>query len=127
MELIVDPQIAGNLTKDEASRLGRYAEAFQMSRAGLAFILVLRELNVGSLAQLKDRPVATVPKKERGRVTTRPKDLRVKELFTAHAAKFGLGSDEAGTLIFREELSEKWLWRTVCPQGIALDSPGAEE
>ena len=124
---MVDPQIAGNLTRDEARQLGRYAKVFQMSRAGLAFILVLRELNAGRLAELVARGGSKVSKSSRRRVTTRPKDPRVKELFTAHAAGFGLGSDEAGTLIFREELNEQWLWKTVCPEGIGLDSPMGKE
>jgi hypothetical protein len=120
---MIDPQIGGNLTQDEARELGRYAKAFQMSRAGLAYILVLRELNVGRLGDLIGRPATKVSKSMRGRVTTRPKDTRVKELFTAHAARFGLGSDEAGTLILREELTEQWLWKTICSKGIAIDSP----
>lgn len=112
-----DPQIGGNLTQDEARDLKAYAAIFQLTLNQLGFLLVIRELNLERLPDLAVNFTQRVAKARRKRVTTRPKNPFIKIAFVEHAGKHDMGSDEAASIIFRAELSERWLLDCVGSNG----------
>lgn len=103
------PQIGCNLTRDEGKKLKAHAEAHELSRPKLCALLVLRELNLKRLGELKGRYAGSEPKKGAARVTARISNEEVKTDFSDLAEKCGLGSDDAAAIIFRAEIDEHWL------------------
>jgi len=102
-------QIGCNLTPNEGKQLNAHAEAHELSRPRLCALLVLRELNLKRLGELKGRYAGSEPKKGAARVTARISNEEVKTDFSDLAEKCGLGSDDAAAIIFRAELDEHWL------------------
>lgn len=107
-----DFQIGGNLSKEEGRRLKAYAEGLQLTRPNLCALLVVRELACGRLASLRTAHAGSEPKRGAARVTVRVSE-EAKSQFRTAAAGAGLGLDDAAAILFRAELEERWLERSV--------------
>jgi hypothetical protein len=107
-----DPQINGYLAADERAAFERYAESFELDISSLACLLVMRELNLGRLGQLlRDYP-STRP--GRSKVTAHLKrNPTVKAAFTSQVSSMAVSESAAAGAVFRAELSERWLARSV--------------
>lgn len=106
-------QIGGYLTPDEHEAFKRYAAQFHLKESGLANLLLARELTLGRLPELKARDGAGLPLKDRRRITAHAPTVAVKAAFQAHSQKAGLTSNQAAAILFRAELRERWLERSV--------------
>jgi hypothetical protein len=108
-----DPQIGGYLRPDERTAFDEYVKQFKPLRIGeVATLLVLRELKCGRLGEL----ATSYPKPAgngRKRVTARPSDPGLKVAFEEHVCQFGLAPDPAAATVFRAELHERWLERSI--------------
>lgn len=102
-------QIGGYLTPEEHAEFKRYAAAFQLKESSLANLLLVREMRLGRLGRLKEVYLPQVPMRSRGRVTAHQPDGTTKEAFEAHARAEGLKPDQAAAVLFRAELTERWL------------------
>lgn len=107
------PQIGCYMSTEDAANLSAYADKLGVKRSLLVSLLVLRELNCHRLPGLRPKYRYVAMKKGRGRVTARLSATSLKDSFTAHIGKFGIGSDEAAWILFQAELSEKWLEKSL--------------
>lgn len=105
-------QIGGYLTPAEHADFKRYAAQFQLKESSLANLLIVRELSLKRLSSLK-QSFSPGPLKERSRITAHQADPAMKQAFEAHAALAGVSPDQAASLIFRAELAEHWLTKSV--------------
>lgn len=115
-----DP-IGGWLSVEEGVEFEAYANTLGIDLAALATILVVRELNCDNLSKFDSaRPRSRVSKGKRISAHTNLTDL--KERFGRHALRHGLRPDPAAAILFRAELSERWLWTCLGFNGNQLDS-----
>jgi hypothetical protein len=109
---VVMPQITTYLPAPEHFAVVAYAGEFGLDVGALANLLFHRELRVGRLPRLAaaddgGRGVADV------KITAHQSDGALKARWRAHAKTAGLSMSRAGALLFRAELSERWLQRAV--------------
>lgn len=109
----VKPQIGCYLSSEDAAKLSAYAKNLGVKRSLLVSLLILRELNCHRLPELRPKHRYEAVKKGRGRVTARLSETSLKDSFTAHIGKFGIGSDEAAWILFQAELAERWLEKSL--------------
>lgn len=113
--------IGGWLSREQGIEFEAYSAELGLDMAALATILIVRELNHDKLLGLIDS--GTRPRSAKGkRVSARTKQVKLKERFSEHAAKHGLSPDAAAAMLFRAELTEKWLGRCLGFRGNQLDS-----
>ena len=102
-------QILGYLALDEADNFQHYAAELSLDRTALANLLIVRELRIGRLAELKLRYDRDLGGMEKTKVVAHQADLLIKGVFKAHAANFALKPSRAAAIVFRAELAERWL------------------
>lgn len=105
-------QVGCNLRPVEAEQLTAYAAAHELRRPSLCALLVLRATRSDSFARLKTRFSGSEPKAGSLRVTARVSQP-VHLAFEKTAALHGLGADDAAAMVFRAELTDKWLARIL--------------
>lgn len=105
-------QIIGYLTPDQAAAFQEHAASGGIDASALANLLIVRELLICRLADLKARIDADLPPGDRMKVTAHQSDNATKLAFGAHAASVGLKPSPAAAILFRAELEERWL--TFC-------------
>jgi hypothetical protein len=106
-------QIGGYLTPDEHEEFKRYAAQFHLKDSSLANLLLARELRVRRLGALKDQFPPGPPLKERRRVTAHVPNEAVKRAFEAHAQEVGVSPNQGAAVLFRAELVQRWLERSI--------------
>lgn len=107
-----DPQIGGYLRPEEKKAFEDYIGQFKLRKGAVATLLILREIRCSRLPELKER-FPPPPAKGRARISARPTDLTLKAAFEEHVSKLGLDPDPSAGIIFRAELHERWLERSV--------------
>lgn len=105
-------QIGGYLSADEHAAFKQYARQFHLKESSLANLLIARELRLRRLDDLKQR-FPGGPVRKRSRVTAHQPDAQVKQAFEALARDAGLSPDQAASVVFRAELSEQWLAKSI--------------
>ena len=105
-------QIGGWLRPSEKQALDEYLKQFGIRPTAAATLLIVRELRRKRLPDLQSR-YADSPGTNRERVTAHPTDGKLKEAFKRHAASLGMDPDPAASILFRAELEERWLARSV--------------
>lgn len=104
--------IGGWLSKPQGKEFEAYAAEIGLDLAALATILIVKELNHDRLAGLvAPKPTSRTDKGRR--ISARTKQADLKRRFADHAAKHGLSSDAAASVLFRCELSERWLGKCL--------------
>ena len=107
-----DPQIGGYLRPDERTAFDAYVDQFKLRKGADATLLILREIRCKRLPELKKR-YSMPAGAGRKRVTARPVDISLKQVFERHVAECGIDPDPAAGIIFRAELQERWLERAT--------------
>ena len=113
--------IGGWLTIDQGVEFEKYAATLGLDLSALAIILIVRELNYGRLPSLVESDNAARASKGK-RVSGRTNNALIKSRFNEHAKRHGLSPDAAASVLFRAELSEKWLGTCMGLIGNQLDS-----
>jgi hypothetical protein len=108
-------QILGYLTRDEAEDFQHYAAELRLDRTALANILIVRELRIGRLADLKLRYDRDLAGMEKTKIVAHQADPVTKAAFKAHAAAFRLKPSRAAAILFRAELADHWLELSMDP------------
>ena len=108
-------QIGSNLRPSEYEQFNCYADDLQVSNTSLANLLIRRELRRKRLAKLREKHPAFRGLREH-RITANQTNPPIKAAFEAHVREIGLGTDAAAGILFRAELRERWLDRTVGPR-----------
>lgn len=106
-------QIGGYLQPDEHIRFKTYAAEFCLSESALANLLLVREIQIKRLKDLKDKYLAGAPSESRARVTAHQPDEVMKIAFEARCSEEGLKPDQAASIVYRAELDERWLERSI--------------
>ncbi|OYW45878.1 MAG: hypothetical protein B7Z08_01385 [Sphingomonadales bacterium 32-68-7] len=106
-------QIGGYLSPAEHLEFKRYAAQFQLKDSSLANLLLARELRLRRLSDLKASYLRSTPLPQRSRITAHQADAAVKAAFEAQAREAGLSPDQAAAIVFRAELGERWLERSI--------------
>jgi len=102
-------QILGYLTSAEAAAFHEQAGLGGIDASALANLLIVRELQLGRLAELTSRFDAEVPTGDRTKITAHQRDDATKLAFGVHAGAKGLKPSPAAAVLFRAELEEHWL------------------
>lgn len=106
-------QIGGYLTTEERSIFEGYAAEFGLSESALANLLLVREIRCHRLNDLNGRYPAGAPSENRSRVTAHQRSAAMKIAFQERASVWGLKPDHAASILYRAELDERWLERSV--------------
>lgn len=107
-----DYQIGGWLRSSEKDALYEYLKQFGIRPTAAASLLIARELRCKRLPKLKERygdPAGA----NRKRLTAHQPNGRLKQAFKEHVALLGMDPDPAASIVFRAELNERWLQRSV--------------
>lgn len=111
------PEINGYLTAAERAEFKRHAASFDLDVSSLARLLLIRELNLGRLSRLIRQYPTTGPAPVK--VTARFKqNPDVKSAFTYQVNTIGVSEAFAAGVVFRAELSERWLSEAVGCKGL---------
>ena len=113
-------QIGGYLTHEEYTSFKEYAAEFHLKPSSLANLLLVRELNLGRLARLREFVTYGAAAGNRARVTAHQPDPAMKIEFESRAGEVGLKPDQAASIVFRAELDERWLARAL--EALTLES-----
>tara|TARA_B000000460_G_scaffold247097_1_gene221455 strand:- start:730 stop:1203 length:474 start_codon:yes stop_codon:yes gene_type:complete len=113
--------IGGWLTKEEGEKFQALAFAVGLDESALATILVVRELAIGALASDPSMPVARKVRKEK-RITARPTRDELKVQFREYSSSLGSSMDATAAALFRKEIAENWLGKTMGLLGNQIDS-----
>jgi len=105
-------QILGYLPKEECDQFRAYAATLNLEASSLANLLLLRELAQQRLSELKAFR-HDIPRNRCGKIVAHQSDDRTKDAFAAHAALYQLKPGPAASLVFRAELTERWLSRSL--------------
>jgi hypothetical protein len=106
-------QIGANMLPTEHRDFCAYADSFHLKDSALANLLIVRELHrkrLGDLKPLYFKEVATIGS---ARITAHQTSVAAKAAFIAHAAAHGLKMGPAAGIIFRAELTERWLGKSI--------------
>jgi hypothetical protein len=106
-------QIGGYLSAEEHAEFKRYAAQFHLKESSLANLLIARELRLRRLTRLAQAFTQGSPLKKRARITAHQADGRVKEAFEALAHDAGVSPDQAAAVLYRAELTERWLAKSI--------------
>ena len=106
-------QIGGYLTREERSIFQAYAAEFGLSESALANLLLVREMRCRRLHELKGKYSAGAPSEGRARVTAHQRSAAMKTAFEERSSDGGLKPDQAASIIYRAELTERWLEQSV--------------
>jgi hypothetical protein len=106
-------QIGGYLTADEHLQFRQYAAQFHLKDSSLANLLLARELRLRRLPRLVQAYLPGAPLKQRSRITAHQSDGRMKEAFEALAHEAGISPDQAAAVLYRAELTERWLAKSI--------------
>ena len=107
---MTDTQIVGYVLQEEAERFGKYAAALSLDASAVANLLLVREISAGRLGGL----IGRYPAVSGGRkIVAHLRNVELKQGFADHAEKFGLKATPAASSLFRAELVERWLEKTV--------------
>ena len=106
-------QIGGYLTPEEHAEFKGYAAEFHLKESSLANLLIARELRQRRLAELAKTFRTNAPLKKRCRVTAHQAEPNTKFEFEALARNAGMSPDQAASIIFRAELTERWVANSV--------------
>jgi len=101
-------QITGYLPRQEAEAFQVYAASLGIDKSALANLLILRELKRGRLPSLA-KFLHDEPRSECVKITAHVADERTKSSFKAAAGRQGLKPGAAAAILFRAEISERWL------------------
>lgn len=107
------PQITGYMTADERSRFGDYAHRLGLDGGTVATLLLVRELRVDRLAELRSKPGFRSPAKAPGKITSHRLAEPEKQKFREHRARFKMSASKALGLLCRAELKERWLEKAI--------------
>lgn len=97
------------LSGTDREQFSMYAAQFGLDVTALGNLLLARELRVGRLGSLHSRAC----EERRGEKITAHMSAGKRGEFAALAKQLGLSVSEAGALLVRAELSERWLEKTV--------------
>ena len=107
---MADHQIVGYVLDEEAERFGQYASALSLDVSAVATLLIVREISAGRLRGIVER----YPSVGGGRkIVAHQRNGDLKQVFADHVAKFDVRSTPAAGSLFRAELHERWLEKTV--------------
>jgi hypothetical protein len=106
-------QILGYLTTDEVERFQAYAAELRLDATALANLLIVRELRSPRLRELRDIYDRDLGGVERSKVVAHQHGERTKLAFKEHAEGLGLKASRAAAILFRAELDELWLQRSM--------------
>ena len=105
-------QITAYLPSDDAETFLSYSNSLGIDKSSLANLLIVRELQLNRLDSLSrfrhGQSSASCTK-----VTAHLSDPAIKDAFTASAARHKLRPGTAAGMIFRAELEERWLERSL--------------
>lgn len=105
-------QITAYLPSDDAETFRSYSNSLGIDKSSLANLLIVRELRLNRLGSLScfrhDQPSASCIK-----VTAHLSDPAIKDEFSASATRHKLRLGTAAAMIFRAELKERWLERSL--------------
>lgn len=107
-----DHQIGGWLPVAEKQALDGYLRQFAIRPTAAATLLIVRELRCKRLPTLKERYAGSIGT-GRKRMTAHQPDGKLKQAFAEHVASVGMDPDPAASILFRAELDERWLERSV--------------
>jgi hypothetical protein len=107
-----DNQIGGWLRAPEKRAFEDYLGQFGIRPTAAATLLIVRELRCKRLPRLKERYEES-PGRERKRVTAHQTNGQLKSEFNEHVRALGMDPDPAASILFRAELDERWLERSV--------------
>jgi len=102
-------QILGYLSLEECDAFQAYAGELRLDRSALANLLIVRELRVRRLPGLKAKFDRDLPADRKTKITAHQGDPSTKDAFIAHSADCGMKPTRAAAILFRAELSERWL------------------
>lgn len=111
-------QIGGYLKPDEHARFKAYANGLGLSESALANLLLVREIRRKRLRDLKSRYSAGAPSESRERVTAHRPDAAIKVAFVARSSEEGLKPDQAASILYRAEISERWLEQSIAGKNL---------
>lgn len=106
-------QIGGYLTPLEHTNFKAYAQEFGLSESALANLLLVRELRLRRIHYLKGKYPAGAPSDSRQRVTAHQSNAALKIAFEVHSVEEGLKPDQATSILYRTELDERWLEKSI--------------
>jgi hypothetical protein len=107
-----DNQIGGWLCAPEKKAFENYLRQFAIRPTAAATLLIVRELRCKRLPRLRTR-YEDSPGPDRKRVTAHQTNGRLKSEFNEHVRSFGIDPDPAASILFRAELDERWLEKSV--------------
>jgi hypothetical protein len=102
-------QVLGYLSLEECDAFQAYAGELRLDRSALANLLIVRELRAQRLAVLKMIFDRDLPKDGKAKITAHQGDTSTKDAFIAHAKGQGIKPTRAAAILFRAELTERWL------------------
>ena len=108
-----DNRIGGYLSIEEHAAFKEYAASLQLGVSALASLLIEREIRVVRLAKLAETYRRHLPLSRRRRITAKPQLDGCKAVFDVHVRKLDLSPDAGAGILFRAELTERWLERSV--------------
>ena len=106
-------QIGGYVSKAERGQFKKYAADLQISESAVATLLILRELQLRRLSQLKESYSLGAPANDRARITAHQSNDGLKAAFEARSGEEDMLPDQAASLVFRAELTERWLRHAI--------------
>jgi hypothetical protein len=106
-------QIGGYLQPDEHARFKAYANGLGLSESALANLLIVREIRCKRLRVLKGKYLTGTPSESRQRVTAHRSDAVMKSAFLTRSGEEGLKPDQAASILYRAEISERWLEQAI--------------
>ncbi len=105
-------QITAYLPSDDAGTFLSYSNSLGIDKSSLANLLIVRELRLNRLGFLS-RFRHSEPSASCIKVTAHLSDPAIKDAFAASAARHKLRPGTAASIIFRAELEERWLERSL--------------
>lgn len=106
-------QIGGYLSAEEHAAFKAYAREFNLKESSLSNLLIARELRLRRLGELRQRFSQGMPGLKRSRITAHQADPKTKQAFEALAKEAGISPDLAAAIVFRAELTERWLMKSM--------------
>ena len=110
-------QIGCDMAELHSTELTDYAASLGLSRPSLLALLIHRELRRRTLKELKTRTGVFGASEGPKRVTFRVPDKAMKQAFQEYVDGCGIGSDDAAATLFREELTEQWVFNELSWSG----------
>ena len=106
-------QLLGYVTPGECKQFQTYASSLGLDASALASLLIIRELKLRRLRKLAESFETELQTSERTKITAHLRDASVKSAFARHSAASGMKPTPAVAILFRAELAEQWLERSI--------------